>query len=219
MKRAAALFAALLLAGCSSDGNSDYKAYFQLVRQSLHGAMGDGAVTRAEASTIPYASMGVRVGGSPENLIVLASDTNGDLLWTSKAHIVIVTRDGRIVRTVGLAHDMGGMAPQAGQAIPSPAQALKQAYVTTRSADFPDIGAYAVLIVCSSAPVGPQSISILGNVIATVRVDEHCRSVPRDWDFTDSYWVDAQSGFVWRAQQHVHPDGDMLTTEIFRPPG
>lgn len=219
MSRTAALFVALLLTGCSSGGNSDYKAYFQLMRQSVHGAMGDGAITRAEAAAVPYASMGVRIGDGPENLIVLASDTGGDLLWTSKTRIVIVTRDGRIVRTVGLTHDMGSLAPQTGQTLPSPAQALKQAYVTTRSMDFPDIGAYAVIIVCSSVSVGADSVTILGNRIATARVDEHCSSVARNWDFTDSYWVDPQNAFVWRARQHLHPDGDILTTEILRPPG
>lgn len=218
MKRAAALSAALLLIGCSSDNNSDYQAYYSLLRQSVHGALSDGAVTAQEAAAVSQASMGVRIDDGPESLFVLASDTYGDQLWKSKAHIAIVTREGRIIRTVGLDHDIGGVAPLAGQAIPPPAAALRQAYVSTRSADFPDIGAYAVTIVCSSVPAGAQDVTILGNRIATMRVDEHCRSVARNWDFTDSYWVDPQNGFVWRAQQHAHPSGEVLTTEILHRP-
>ena len=34
-----------------------------------------------------------------------------------------------------------------------------------------------------------------------------------------SDWIDPQTGFVWRSRQTIHPRGDTLETEIFRPPG
>jgi len=33
--------------------------------------------------------------------LILGTDSGGDLLWTSPSHAVIVTRDGRIIRTLG----------------------------------------------------------------------------------------------------------------------
>ena len=66
-------------------------------------SFGNGRVTRDQAAAIPYASMGYRLDDGIRALLVLATDANGEQLWTSAAHVVIVTRDGRIVRTVGLA--------------------------------------------------------------------------------------------------------------------
>ncbi len=50
---------------------------------------------------LPYASMGWRLNGGPQNIIVLASDSGQEQMWTSAARIVIVTKDGRIKRTGG----------------------------------------------------------------------------------------------------------------------
>ena len=60
-------------------------------------------------------------------MLVLATDTNGEQLWTSAAHTVIVTRGGRIVRTVGLEHDVSGVTPKTGQQLPDVAAALNHA--------------------------------------------------------------------------------------------
>jgi hypothetical protein len=67
--------------------------------------------------------------------------------------------------------------------------------------------------------VGRQSIKILGQAIAAVRVDESCHSSEPEWSFTDSFWLDGDSGLVWQSRQHVHPQGGTVETEIFRPPG
>ncbi len=60
---------------------------------------------------------------------------------------------------------------------------------------------------------------ILGQAIATNRVDESCRSEKPDWSFVDSFWVDTDNGLVWRSSQHINPKGGTIEIEIFRPPG
>src|ERR1700728_1436833 len=99
---------ATLLAGCSSGGSGDYAQYLSLVRQGFSQSFSDSGITRDQAAAIPYASMGYRINGSREALIVLATDTSGDLLWTSQSRVVLVTHDGRVKRSVGLKHDLGG---------------------------------------------------------------------------------------------------------------
>jgi hypothetical protein len=66
---------------------------------------------------------------------------------------------------------------------------------------------------------GQETITILGQTMASARVDEDCQSTSPRWRFRNSYWLDPQSGFVWRSLQHIHPHGDTLDIEIFRPPG
>lgn len=217
VRRGPAAILALLLCGCSSSGGSDYASYYALLRQGFSQSFGSGAISRQEAAAIPYASMGVRLDDGPESLLVLGSDTNGDQLWTSKAKIVVMTHDGRILRTVGLEHDLTALAPQTGTALPAPGAALTGSRAFILRADFADMGLYNTAVTCRMAAQRRETITILGRGLNTMRIDEACRADTMSWRFTNSYWVDAQSGFVWRSVQHLHPKGGIARTEIFRP--
>jgi Group 4 capsule polysaccharide lipoprotein gfcB, YjbF len=219
VNRLALAAAMLVLAGCSSSGTSDYAQYYQALRQGVGASFGRARITKAQAAAIPYASMGYRLNDGAEQLVVLATDANGEQLWTSGAHIVIVTRGGRIVRTVGLPHDVAAVTPSAAQELPGILDARKGTLTYSRQEDFPDISTYGAAITCTAVPKGPQTIVILGRGISTVRIDEDCLNPSLGWSFTDSYWIDRQTGLAWRSIQHIHPKGGKIETEILRPPG
>jgi hypothetical protein len=212
---------ALLTAACSSgsSGNTNYAQFYQLMRESLSASFGKIRVTRDQAAAVSYASMGYSLDGGNQAMLILATDNGGELLWTSSAHVVIVTRQGRIVRTLGLDHDLAGLTTR-NNTPPAPLTAALQApFTSTRLQDFPELGLYGIQVSCRAYSVGRQNIKILGQSVSTLRVDESCRSSRPDWSFTDNFWLDSESGLVWRSRQHVHPNGAAVETEIFRPPG
>jgi hypothetical protein len=209
--------ALLLLSACSSD--SDYAAYFQVVKQSFSHGLDSSGVSRTQAAAIPYASLGYRLNGGQESILILATDTNGEQLWTSSAHIVLLTQDGRVKRTTGLPHNLGTLAPAREPALPAPASALEGPSTNIFTADFPDLGLYSVPVACRLTAGGRETITILGQPVATTRVNEDCRSAKPQWHFHNSYWLGEQTRFVWRSVQQIHPGGDTLEIEIFRPPG
>ena len=211
----AGLTVSLLLSGCSSQGGV-WSQYAQLVRQAIKP---NKQVTRAEAASVPFASLGYRVDGGRETILVLATDDNGNQIWTAATHVVLQTRDGRIVRTVGLPHDVAATAAQGRPALPALAGAIREPYRSTRLMDFPDIGVYGLTLNCLTTARGPQTITIIGTAIKTTRIDEICQSANPRWNFTDSYWIDAETGFTWHSVQHLHPKGTIIQTEVFRPPG
>jgi len=221
VKALASTALALLAAACSSSssGNTNYAQFYQSMRQSVSASLGNARVTREQAAAIPYASLGYSLDEGNQGLLVLGTDSGGELLWTSSAHVVIVTRDGRIVRTLGLGHDLSGLTTRNNTTPPAPAAAIREPFTSTRLEDFPELGLYGVLVTCRAHLVGRQSVKILGQAIPTFRVDEACNSLKPDWSFTDSFWVDGDNGLVWRSRQHVHPKGAIVDTEIFRPPG
>jgi len=212
---------AVLLASCSSgsSGNTNYAQFYQIMRQSLSASFGKIRVTRDQAAAVTYASMGYSLDGGNQAMLILATDSGGELLWTSGAHVVIVTRDGRIVRTLGLGHDLAGVTTRNGATTPALSAAFRAPFTSSRLEDFPELGLFGIQVSCRTRMVGRQSIKILGQAISTVRVDESCRSNRPDWSFTDNFWVDADNGQVWQSRQHVHPQGGTVETEIFRPPG
>ena len=212
-RAARALAAAWLLAGCSGISNGDVTSIYKIAKNVVSG--GSQKVTLEEAAAQPYASMGLRLDGGPQTMIILASDTSGDQLWTSSARIAITTHDGRIVRTAGLGHDLGGLQSRIGPPGPDGAR------VIVAQADFPDLKLYAVPIACRDKPAGEETIAILGKDIHTLLIDESCVSKASElrWSFHNKFWIDSQSGLVWRSIQHVNPKLDALETEILRPPG
>jgi hypothetical protein len=224
VKRGSALAGAalaLLVAGCSSGGsdNNTYSHFYEILQQSVKASFGKVRVTREQAAAIPYASMGYRLDGDNENVLILGTDSGGEQLWTSPLKVVMVTRDGRIVRTLGLAHDLSGLTDRGNGVMSAPAAAIQAPFTSTRLEDFPELGMYGVIVSCRARAAGRQTIKILGQPIVTMRVDEACRSQKPEWSFVDNYWVDIDNGRVWRSRQHVHPKGGMIETEIFRPSG
>jgi hypothetical protein len=207
---------ALCSAGCSSDGTSDYGQLFQYVSSAWTGR--DTAVTHEQASAIPYASLGVRIGDGPEQMLVLATGDNSKSSWTSASHFVLQTEYGRIVQSVGFAADIDGLQSQAGEKISSPADSIASARTEKFLADFGNIHRYSVPITCKIGPTGNEPITILGSAINTVHVTEICYAALLDWNFENSYWIDPQSGLVWRSVQYVHPNTDPIETETLRPP-
>lgn len=202
------------LSACSSIevGGGDAGALYRLAKIMWNGNR--QSVTLAQAASVPYASMGVRIGNGPQTMIVLASDTGTQRLWTSAAHISLETRDGRIMRTAGLAHNLSG------------AETIRVAKQKdgTRTvqwlADFADLGLYSMPIICRDSNAGAETITILGKAIQTRRINESCQSQSTglDWSFHDTFWVDPETGLTWRSIQHIHPDFDPVETEILRPP-
>lgn len=211
---AAGLF--LLLAGCSSE-QSDTGLLFGALRNMVTGP-GPQPVTLQQAAAIPYASMGVRINGGSEILIVMVIDAPHSRLWTAGKAIAVQTDDGRIVRTSGFANNLSGVSGDLGAPV-SPLDAVRRRNgQRTLLYDFADLNAYSVKTACQTATKGQENIQILGKAIPTVRIEESCRADALDWSFVNTYWVGAQSGMVWQSVQHIHPRLGPITTEILRPP-
>ncbi len=141
----ARLFPALALlvaGGCSSSGsgNTNYSQFYQIMKQGVAASFGKIRVTRDQAAAIPYASLGYTLEGGNQTMLVLATDSNGELLWTSPSHVVMVTRDGRIVRTLGLPHDLSGLTIASWTAPPHRPPRSVRAFNSTRQEDFPELG-------------------------------------------------------------------------------
>jgi Group 4 capsule polysaccharide lipoprotein gfcB, YjbF len=211
MRAASVLACVVLLAACSSEGGGDWLMMLKAAQDAWEGS--DAAVSLNDAARIPYATLGIRINEGREQILILATDVEGERLWTSSAKVALTTRRGRIVRTAGFGTDLSGYASdQRG------VDDWRHRHAYTWSGDFSDLGYYSVSIVCTVEPLGPDPITILGKSFDTIRVDERCRSDALDWTFTNSYWVSAQSGRVWRSRQHFHPKGPAVEIQFLRPP-
>ena len=216
------LLSAFLVCSCSSERTSDYGNYWKAVRESFANPFQPRSITLAQASEISYASMGWRLDRGNQHLVILATDSHDDQLWTSNEHVVLMTHDGRLRRITGLQEQEYESRPMPAidsQGIPPPAAALQGPFSYRRSVDFPGQRVYDAIVTCRATAVGGRTIKILGKALHVTQVDEACSASSLHWQFIDNYWISRDSGLVWRSSQHIQPDGRIMQTEIFRPPG
>ena len=210
--------AALLLAsvaGCSSQsGGADWSQIYDMVSGQIGGSSSN--ITLEQAAAVPFSTLGVRLGDGPQAMVVLAGQTGGDLLWTSKSRIAVTTRHGRLVKSSGLPRNLDSVDFPVGDPILEAAKGGPPIELQ-RMSDFWDLNRYSVPLHCVAVSRGADPITILGKSIATVRVDESCEGSTMEWSFTDSFWV-GTNGLVWKSVQHYHPDYDPIELEILRPP-
>jgi len=217
-RRFCALLATVLAVGVSacedtgsvSSADTDIvslgKVFFHLV-----GGIGSStSVPRDQAAGIPYASLGVRVGGSDQAMFVLASKSGDDLLWLGGTSLGVVTRHGRVVRTVGFASNLSGV-----HATQNVRQDLTQPSVDYLY-DFGDQSRYGIPVRCTRQVLGRETIVIIGVSRDTTHIAEDCAASGMDWRFRNEFWVDP-SGFVWKTRQVVTPKLDSLAFEVLRP--
>lgn len=210
--------AAPLLARCSSDPNSANASLTHMLAQSLNPFSGGSATTLAEVAGVPFASLGVRVGGGRQTLLVLAAQTGSSTLWTSSSHIALEIQAGRILRTAGLPHDLSATDLSEPDPLQAGLQNLRAPARAKRALDFVDRKLFGIVVESTLTPAGPAEIDVLGTPVKTVHAVESCSSAALAWTFANEYWADIAGGQVWRSSQFIHPDLDAVEIELFRPP-
>ena len=201
---------AIALAGTALGGcaiNEDAIIIGQTLWRQLTSAEPE-KLPREQIAAIPYATMGLQLGSSPQALLVLGAETPLGLEWYGAGDVFVFTNQGRVTRTAGLPFDRGGLYPG-----PEAPDASERNFLW----DVPDLNAYSVPIRCSVAYAGNENIEILGVNIPTRRRVENCESEFFDWEFEDNYWEDAETGYVWRSWQFIHPQMPPIVLEVFRP--
>lgn len=207
--------AAVAAAGCS------HTPTLQLVKDSfsLTGASASAYPrTREQVEAAPYAQLGARIGNGARGIMVLSAQQGDDLQWLSANRIMLVTRRGRIVKTVGLPTDLSGCAlygPDLLDQYRFEAPAAPVA-ILRRSID---IGAAFGISVQSKFTVeGDESITILDQTFDTVRIREDMESTDRKWRHPNRYWLSKRSALAWRSLQYVSPDMPPIEMEILKRP-
>ena len=194
--------------------DSDFLRMGNLLIQQTGLFGGDDSVTREKAASVPYASIGVRLGSSQEAMLILATASGDNLRWQAGTQFVISTRDGRVTHTVGFAHNLDGFqGPISDSASLPPEQGGSYHYLY----DMVDMGKYGIYARCSQHDEGAEQIVIIGVPHDTRHIVEDCKAKQLDWRFSNEYWRDATTGYVWKTVQNFRPDMDALTLEILRP--
>lgn len=201
------------LAACGSGSNSDTLRVAELIYGQLTATFAENSVPRERVAAIPYATIGVRLGGGPEALLVLTNISGNDLQFLGGTAISVTMRNGRIIRVVGLEHNLDGFqGPIPDKAGVSVGQGAYH-YIY----DLADRNAYGVFVRCTQSDTGAEAIEIIGVHHNTRHIVERCEAPQVDWTFENEFWADAATGYVWRSTQSINPKLSPLTIQVLRP--
>ena len=174
-------------------------------------------VSRDMIDAIPYASLIVQAGvEGPRALLIMAYDHNPEFHWVSADQALLITRSGRVTRTVGLPSDLSHTAT------------LTQDYLATlrssdlpnhfnpviRRLDFPNEQRFGVQVACAITEKSAAALTIETYTYQTAKFTETCQAQDMDWRVNNTYWVERNSNLLVASIQHTTPASPPLIIEV-----
>ena len=209
-----------LLSSCASlDTNKiapSYIAAYSSIKGAIFGYE-DVNITRDLVKKIPYASAKLKIGKGSSGLLILESIKGNQTTWVSADNVLILVRDGRIIRTLGLINNLTSYqsVDQSFKDLLSNSDSLLN-YYSYYSYDEPLL--HNLRVEVSLLIKGTQDVELLGEVRSLVLVEELITSKEINWTKKNKYWVDPDTFFVWKSIQYISPKLPKFVFEVTKKP-
>ena len=205
-------------AGCASSGPNSTLNLFSRTITSHSPAADEYPLSAERIQEIPYATLGVRVDDQTRAVMVLANLDGRVLQWVSADRVIFETEGGRLLRTRGLKRDLVDTRWRTEAPDPFVAFSGDEALPGRGVYREVDIGEERAVAVESRFQVrGTETITILGQQHTVRRVDEHAIDRSWRWETRNSFWIDPQTGRVWRSFQQYCPEIPPIELELLKP--
>tara|TARA_A200000113_G_scaffold211970_1_gene213106 strand:- start:536 stop:1168 length:633 start_codon:yes stop_codon:yes gene_type:complete len=174
-------------------------------------------LTLDEINKVPYASMQVRLGRTPNVLVVLEEDRQGVLKWTTSNQIKIYTKNGKIVRLTGTENilervDLDPKYPLLNKQILN--EDLNVSLISFYSFKNPNL--YDLPVRSEFKFIKNEKINILNQEVDTLLFEEISQKNDIYWSFKNYYWVDKKEKIVIKSIQNFTPKNPKLFFSITR---
>ena len=215
------------MSACSSGGDSTGERLRPLLEQSVLGGpiFGDPepapkppVFTREQLNQVPFATIALKDDEGNRSYVVPVADNGGYLNYQDAARRSLIMRGGLITATQGLSYNMSAVRFDVDDPVVTPRPVADWPGSIYRSYQFKLMGGardFMITTACVYQVVARERIEIVELFFDTVRVDETCSNTQRS--FTNTYWAEPDTGFIWRSKQWIGPRHDQMNIEIIRP--
>jgi hypothetical protein len=214
------VLAAALLTGCSSQGESNFQRLGTLAKGSFitpEEKPPARELTRAELDQIPYATIALSFDDGPRTFLVPLADNGGYLTYMDQNRRGLVMKGGAVTASNAPREDL--RAERHHRDDPLARQLPLAECPATLSRDYPfrkrDGVTYSVTLACVFERLARETIEIVELSFEVVRISEVCTNAARQ--VVNTYWVEEDTGFIWKSRQWLGPNLDPATVEIIRP--
>ncbi len=191
------------LTACAGPAGT-YKVYWDSISTAFS-TPSDADISMQAVRASPYGLLMVKPGENPRAVMALAYLEHGQHKWISADDAMLITEQGRIVRTLGFANDV--LFTQAQHADPLtllPPEQLNGAK-WQRQLDFAHNQLHGIVVTSVFSAAGEQSIEILQQAFSTRLVTEQVTFSNTNDSLTNSYWFDKTTGKLLRSHQQLAP--------------
>ncbi len=208
----------------------------------------DYPLTREMVEDIPYASLKIKIGKGPAGLMILQEKTDGNYSWVSKDSVLLKIKEGRIVRSSNLNNDLVDYYydddinfinltndeishPQSDsdfsiKDVVSGDISFKELiklekekfYLSSRTISLESPQVRGLNIQVSTKIEKEEIIEILGREYEVVVIKEVVENEIIDWKHENFFWVDRETGFVWKSLQQIAPNVPPISLEVTKAP-
>lgn len=201
----------VLLSGCGGT-----KLAYTTLKDSLTQSP-DSSISDDQLQQIPYSVSYIRLGNSPQAMVVLESAQGSDRVWVSAQKEYVVTRYGRVVRTTGLEQNIADLHFNGQAPFAKGLASLKAIdYKTSGTIDLMPGYHYGLPFTATYKVVGQELVDINGDKKSLTRVDE-AYSIPSvNYHVTNYYWLN-QQGLVMKSMQQPIPGFSSFNLTLLKP--
>jgi len=215
-----ALAMAAGLGACSSTGENDFQQLGALTKVSIFGAEEKAPqpeLTREQLNQIPSATIALSLGDGPRTFLVPLADNGGYLNYLDSGGHGLVMLNGAVTGTQALGKDLEAVRHHPDDPIANPTPVAGWPGSVYRDYQFAQrSGAeYSITLACVFERLARETIEIIEIDFDVVRISEVCTNARRQ--VTNTYWVEPETGFIWKSTQWLGPHLDQATIEIIRP--
>ncbi|MFS2224083.1 YjbF family lipoprotein [Pantoea sp. B65] len=177
----------------------------------------DVTVSDEKVRTIPYASMYLRIDNGQRIFVVLGYDENGQQKWITQDQSMLVTRYGRVVKTVGLSDnllDINNLQqdPLAKGLALADGDSWTRTLIWTENQQLRSGTA-----VSHFTRDKDQLLDLAGKKVACRVYREEVEIAANGKSWSNTFWVDATTGQVRQTQQALGADYLPVETTILKP--
>lgn len=173
-----------------------------------------GAVPPATGASIAIGRIGV-----PATAVVAAATTQGDgyVVYQDPTRRSIVLHGGQVSGTQGFLYDLAAVksAPDDPVVVATPLSEWPDALLRNYQFTLQSAPDYQISVSCVIGRGESGAVIVADEVRTLTRVVETCANDVRS--FTNLYWIEPDTGYIWKSAQWVGPRSPAITVDIIDP--
>lgn len=206
------LLLCLLLQACTQT----QKGLGETLKLAVFG-VDDITLTNEQIQSMPYASMYLRIDGGQRIFVVLGYAENGEQKWVTQDKAMLVTRNGRVVRTLGLTDNLTDINNLQQDPL-AKGLTLEDGASWTRTLSWTENGKLRSGTATSRfSREKDQLLTVAGQQIACRVYREAVEIAANGKSWENIFWIDATTGQVRQTDQYAGADMLHVETTILKP--
>jgi hypothetical protein len=208
------LLTAFFLSGCGQQSSS----IIETTKLAMVGQP-DTEISAQQVAKIPYASAYLKIGDAPRAFVVLGFANADHLKWFTADRNMLVTRTGRVIKTLGFGNDLLFSDSALSDPLSDGKTLLKQNSSPTWQHREVWSGKYqsGYTLTSTFSNMGVDAVTVLDTPRKLVRIDEKVQIPALKTGYTNSFWLDPDSGDVVQSYQYLGPDLPLVQFTTLKP--